>query len=90
MKPKFINIYSILELFELESQVKILDKNGNVLYNGILCEIDFNDDDLFWREVEHIIPGICTYIELADSCFDDYKEEWKREYMCKWYMGRES
>jgi hypothetical protein len=57
-----------------------------MLYNGILCEIDFSDDDLFWREIEHITPGICTYITVADSCLDEYKEDWKREYMCKWYM----
>ena len=91
MKPKIINMLTLLELFDNNIEVQIINENGELLYSGILCEIDFNNEDLFWREVKVISPGICTYITLGESEYNEYNDyEWKREYMCKWYMkGKE-
>lgn len=87
MKPKIINMRTLLELFDDNIEVQIIDENGELLYSGILDEIDFDNEDLFWREVKFIRPGICTYITLSESKYSEYSDcEWKREYMYKWYM----
>ena len=44
MKPKIINMFTLLELFDNNIEVQIINENGELLYSGILCEIDFNNE----------------------------------------------
>ena len=91
MKPKIVNMKVILELFESKSMVKVFDENENRLYCGTLGEIELDKEDILWREIRRIDPGYCTRIYLGESQYELYKdEEWKREYMCKWYMREEN
>ena len=62
---KMITLYDLLNIFDLECELEVLDWDGGLLQEGSRGAAMWNDD-LLDRRVRLIIPGIVTKI-LLDS-----------------------
>lgn len=60
-----ITLYDLLNLLDLDTELEVLDWNGDLLQEGTRGSTMW-DDDLLDRRIHRVIPGIVTII-LLDS-----------------------
>ena len=60
-----ITLYDLLNILDLDTELEVLDWNGDLLQDGIRGSTVWNDD-LLDRRIHRVIPGIVTKI-LLDS-----------------------
>lgn len=60
-----ITLYDLLNLLDLDTELEVLDWNGDLLQEGTRGSTMW-DDDLLDRRIHRVIPGIVTKI-LLDS-----------------------